>query len=225
MGKTKLHTNYQRASHLLEQFPHIQPLTDPFSLYGLLRDYLQCLRELNYSESTLEGRALHLCELIDWCAQRQVTYPNQVTKPILDRYQRSLFYRRKANGEPFSFSSQCGRLSAIRVWFKWLMQQDYIASNPASELQLPRKEKRLPRSILSEHEIEKILHQPDTGDSLGLRDRAMLEVFYSTGIRRTEMTHLKIGDIDVTEGSLMVRQGKGKKDRLIPIGARAVACT
>ena len=223
MAKTKQDSRNNRKHNLLDQFPHIQHINHAQSLYGLTQAYLLWLREHNYSELTLEGRELHLCELVDWCGQRQVFYVAQISKPILDRYQRTLFYKRKANGEPLSFSSQCGRLSAIRAWFKWLMQQDYIASNPASELQIPRVEKRLPKSILSEREIETVLHQPNTHDALGLRDRAILEVLYSTGIRRTEIANLKITDIDISEGTLMVRQGKGKKDRLIPIGERAAA--
>jgi integrase/recombinase XerD len=223
MAKTQRDTRNNRKTNLLAQFPHIQQPTNAQSLYGLAQAYVMWLREHNYSELTLEGRELHLCELVDWCGQRQLCYPTQISKPILDRYQRTLFYKRKANGEPLAFSTQAYRLAAIRMWFKWLMQQDYIASNPASELQMPRVEKRLPKSILTEREIETILHQPDIHDCLGLRDRAMLEVLYSTGIRRTELANLKITDIDTTEGTLMVRQGKGKKDRFIPLGERASA--
>jgi integrase/recombinase XerD len=152
-----------------------------------------------------------------------VFYPVQVSKQILDRYQRLLFYRRKSDGEPLSFRSQSQRLVAIRMWFRWLMQQDYITSNPATELQLPRTERHLPKAMLSEREMEIILHQPNITDALGLRDRALLELFYSTGIRRTEMANLITTDIDLYELTVMVRQGKGKTDRLVPMGERAAA--
>jgi integrase/recombinase XerD len=212
-----------RSHSLLEQFPHIQHITDEKALYALAQDYLTWLRVHNYSERTVEGRELQLCGFIDWCAQRQLFYPMQITKAILDHYQRRLFYQRKVNGEPLSFRSQHGQLTAIRVWFKWLMQQDHIASNPASELQSPRIERRLPKAILSEREVEIILHQPDTNTLLGLRDRAIIEILYSTGIRRAELANLKVIDVDVVEQTLMVRQGKGKKDRFIPMGERAAA--
>ena len=216
-------TRQQRSQSLLDQFPHIQHIADDRALYALAQQYLTWLRVHNYSERTVEGREVQLCELIDWLAQRQLFYPTHVSKQMLDRYQRTLFYRRKANGQPLSFESQCGRLTTIRVWFKWLMQQDYITSNPASELQSPRRHKRLPKAILSEREVERVLHQPDTHTAIGLRDRAILEVFYSTGIRRTELANVNIVDIDRAEHTLMVRQGKNKKDRLIPIGERATA--
>ncbi len=77
--------------------------------------------------------------------------------------------------------------------------------------------------MLSIDEIEQVLRQPDLNDAKGLRDRAILETFYSTGIRRMELANLKLYDIDADRGTVMIRQGKGKKDRHIPIGERAVA--
>lgn len=208
---------------LVEQFPHIQNIGDPHGLYALLQEYLAWLRVRNYSEQTIAGRELFLCSLIDWCGQRGLIRPGEITKPILERYQRYLFHYRKSNGDPLSFQSQYNRIVAIRTWFKWLARQNHILTNPASDLELPRLEKRLPKAILSEREAETVLNQPDTTDPIGLRDRAILETLYSTGIRRSELVHLHLQDIDGERGTLIVRQGKGKKDRMIPIGERAVA--
>ena len=96
------------------------------------------------------------------------------------------------------------------------------AAVPASDIDLPRTEFRLPRQVLTAAEAESIINVPDIADPLGLRDRAILETFYSTGIRRMELINLSIYDIDPERGALMVRQGKGKKDRFVPIGDRAV---
>jgi integrase/recombinase XerD len=87
---------------------------------------------------------------------------------------------------------------------------------------LPRLEKRLPKHVLSRSEIETILTQPDVTEPMGIRDRALLEVLYSTGMRRSELAHLQLYDLDNERGTIMVRQGKGKKDRMIPIGNRAI---
>jgi integrase/recombinase XerD len=103
------------------------------------------------------------------------------------------------------------------------VKQNYLLSNPASEIELPKLEKRLPRHVLTASEAEAVLMQPDLETQLGVRDRAMLEVLYSTGIRRMELAGLAIYDLDVERGTLLVRQGKGKKDRMIPIGSRAIA--
>ena len=98
-----------------------------------------------------------------------------------------------------------------------------ILHNPASELDLPRQEKRLPAAVLTQHEVEQVLVLPDIREPVGVRDRAILETFYSTGMRRTELIHLKLYDVDRERGTLSIRQGKGKKDRVIPIGERALA--
>jgi integrase/recombinase XerD len=101
-------------------------------------------------------------------------------------------------------------------------RQGHILHNPASELLLPRLENRLPKYILNAEEAEIVIQQPDITSALGLRDRAILETFYSTGMRRMEVANLKLYDIDSERGTVMVRQGKGKKDRHIPIGERAL---
>jgi site-specific recombinase XerD len=106
---------------------------------------------------------------------------------VLDRYRKWLYYYRKPNGQPLSFRSQYTRLIPIRAFFKWLARNNYILYNPASELELPRLEQRLPRAVLTVAEAETILNLPDTREAMGLRDRAILEVFYSTGIRRMEV--------------------------------------
>ncbi len=207
---------------LAEQFPHIQNLADTHGLYVLMQEYLSWLRHRNYSEQTIAGRELFLCGLMDWCGQRNLVRPGEITKPILERYQRYLSLYRKVDGDALSFRSQYNRIVAIRTWFKWLARQDLILTNPASDLELPRLEKRLPKAILNAHEAETILSVPDVHTELGLRDRAILETLYSTGIRRMELVNLKLQDIDSERGTLIVRQGKGKKDRMIPIGERAV---
>jgi integrase/recombinase XerD len=144
---------------------------------------------------------------------------------VLESYQRHLFHYRKKNGDPLSFRSQSQRLLAVRAFFKWAARQRHVLHNPASEIELPRAERRLPRPALTAAEAELVLAQPDISDPLGVRDRAILEVLYSTGIRRSELAGLAVTDIDRERQTLLVRQGKGKKDRMIPIGGRALAWT
>jgi integrase/recombinase XerD len=84
-------------------------------------------------------------------------------------------------------------------------------------------EHRLPKTVLTVGEMEQVLAQPDVSDPLGLRDRALMETLYSTGMRRLELANLKLYDLDTERGTVTIRQGKGKKDRVIPIGERAAA--
>jgi integrase/recombinase XerD len=189
----------------------------------LLERFLEWLEVKNYSERTVQMRRVCGGYFIDWAAQRGVGRACEVTRPILERYQRYLFYYRKANGEPLSIRSQISRLTSLRSWFKWLARENHILYNPAGELEMPRLEFRLPRDVLTAREAEQVLAQADVSTPLGLRDRAVLETFYSTGMRRMELVSLSLYDLDVERGTVMIRQGKGKKDRLIPIGARALA--
>jgi integrase/recombinase XerD len=140
----------------------------------------------------------------------------------LERYQRYLFLYRKTNGEPLSPRTQYSRLTPLRAFFTWLTKQNHILYNPASDLDLPRMSQRLPKHILSVAEVETILAMPDLGSSLGIRDRAMLETLYSTGMRRLELLQLDVFNIDHERGTVLIRQGKGNKDRHIPIGERAL---
>ena len=196
---------------------------DPDSLYHHMLRYLAFLAEKNYSPRTIETREAYLRYLIAWCDDRGVTRPQQVDRPILERYQSHLFYYRKRDGEPLSTRSQHSRIIPIRHWFSWLVKKGHLLYSPATDLELPRLEKRLPKAILSAREAETVIAVPDVGNNVGLRDRAILETFYSTGMRRLELIHLTIHNIDLERGTVMIRQGKGRKDRLIPIGERALA--
>jgi integrase/recombinase XerD len=196
--------------------------SDPQGFAVLARSYLEWLAARNYSPATIASREHHLREFTRWADERGLARPVEVTKPILERYQRFLFHYRQRNGQPLTFRSQHGRLVPVRAFFKWLCRQNLLLSNPASDLELPRLEKRLPKHVLTVGEAERVLAVPDVADPLGLRDRAILETFYSTGMRRMELAHLKLYDLDQERGTLTVRQGKGRKDRMIPIGERAI---
>ncbi|CCW19346.1 tyrosine recombinase [Sphingobium indicum BiD32] len=196
---------------------------DPDSLAAYMERFLSSLAVRNYSPATIVDRRHGLATFILWCAERGIDAPRDVTKPILERYQRHLYYHRKTNGEPLTFRTQGQRLIPIRAWFKWLARENHILSNPASELELPRPEKRLPALVLTADEAEAVMAVPDTAEPLGLRDRAMLELLYATAIRRAELIGLRLFDVDYARSTLIVRQGKGNKDRVVPLGERARA--
>ena len=127
------------------------------------------------------------------------------------------------HGQPLTFGSQFTHLVPVRAFFKWCARQNHTLYNPASELDMPKMEKRLPKHVLTASEADRVLNQANVADPLGVRDRAILETFYSTGMRRSELASLKLYDLDIERGTVMIRLGKGKKDRMIPIGSRALA--
>ena len=203
----------------------MQPFGDATDLRGfwrLLQEHTTWLRVHNYSEATIKKRALYVRSFSLWCLDRDLSSPTTITKPIIESFQRSLYRKRKQNGEPLSWGSQHLHLKEVRGFFAWLTKVNHIPFNPAAEIELPRQPKTLPKAILSSDEVEQVLAQPNTTTPLGLRDRAILETFYSTGIRRSELCNLRIDDIQVDRQSLFVNQGKGKKDRYVPIGMRAL---
>ncbi len=191
-------------------------------LYPYMQAFLEWTAVKGYSQDTVKRRQMALRRFLHWCDERGLQNPQDITKPILERYQRALYYYRKSDGTPLSFGSQHVMLTPLKTFFKWLTRENHILYNPASELELPKKPKRLPKTILQIDEIEAILNQPDVKTAEGARDRAMLETLYSTGIRRMELVNLSIYDVDAKRATLMVRAGKGAKDRLVPIGERAL---
>ena len=198
------------------------PPGSPGSLAGEAPRYLEWLAVRNYTPSTIEGRRDALKFFLHWTEERDLTDPAAITKPILESYQRHLWRWRKHNGKPLGISTQRSRLSTLKDYFAWLTRQNILQANPASELELPRQEKRLPAEALGLREMSGILNIPDIADPLGLRDRAMLETLYSTGIRRSELTNLEIHDLNRERQTLQIRQGKGHKDRVVPVGNRAL---
>jgi integrase/recombinase XerD len=176
-----------------------------------------------YSMRTIEAQRYAINRFIAWADERGLTRPQDITRPILERYQRHLYHARKHNGQPLSISAQLGLLLPLQAWFKWLTKQNHILYNPAADLDLPSRPKALPKGLLTIEQIETLLNHCDVNTMDGLRMRAIMEVFYSTGIRRFELARLKHFDVDTVRGSLMVRLGKGARDRLVPIGERACA--
>lgn len=194
------------------------------SLRATLAEYLQWLLTHQYSPRTVSSRG-HLLKLFaDWCDARSLSKPVEVTLPILERYQRHLFLYRKPNGRPLGGLTQRGHLVALKGYFRWLTKTGVLAANPAADLEMPRQPmRRLPRYVLTAKEVEALLALPDVSTLEGLRDRAVLETLYSTGIRRMEACALTLFSINAEAGTVAINEGKGRKDRVVPIGERAVA--
>ncbi len=206
----------------MQRYRH-KDVVEASGLFPYMQAFLEWTEVKGFSPDTRKRRQAALRRFIVWCNEREIRTPQEVTKPILERYQRYLYYYRKSDGQPLTFGSQHVMLTPIKTFFKWLTRENHILYNPASELELPQKPKSLPKTILQSEDIETILNQPNIDTVEGTRDRAMMETLYSTGIRRMELVKLTLYDVDTRRGTVMIREGKGKKDRLIPIGERALA--
>ena len=188
--------------------------------YGYLLRYNEAMKLRNYSDSTLHRRESDIRRFVGWCEERGLDTPQDVTKPILESYQKHLYYTRQNNGDPLAPSTRNHYITSIKQFFKWLTRENHLLYNPASELVVPKQNPSLP-VVLTTEEIDQLLLQPNLNTPYGVRDRAMIELLYSTGIRRSELINLKLHDISIPRQTLYVREGKGNKDRLLPIGERA----
>jgi integrase/recombinase XerD len=195
---------------------------DRRGLFAAMLRYIEHRAMLGSSEQGIYGVERCVRDFIVWADARGVTHPQQVSRPVLERYQRWLFHYRKKDGEPLNVRSQRGKIIPLRGFFKWLTRTGEIPANPAADLDLPRQIKRLPRNVLSIEEAERVMAGADLGSVIGLRDRAMMEVLYATGMRRMEIAGLAIEDVEAERAVVLIRQGKGQKDRLIPLGERAL---
>lgn len=201
--------------------PFVGNPQDPLALSIVADALLERLRIRNYSDNTIKSHRINLDCFLEWCHLRALGSAAEITPAILENFQRWLYHFRKPDGEPLGFVTQNGRLQTIRFLFQWLARSRLLPYNPASEIELPRVHKRLPKHVLTAEEADRIISQPDLESPLGLRDRAILEVLYSSGMRRSELVKLRLYDVDLDRGTLRIREGKGGKDRVLPLGERA----
>ncbi len=204
-----------------KELPKPDQADDDTSLYTWPGNYLTDLAVRNYSEKTVVRREQALRRFLWWSKERGIEAAAEITLPVLESYQRWLWRYRKNNEKPLGIGTQIGELSAVKDYFKWLVRNRILVANPASELQMPRGETRLPPDALTTQQISSLLAVPDTSDPLGVRDRAMLELFYSTGLRRSEVARIRVEDLNAERATLRA-WGKGKKERVVPVGKRAL---
>jgi integrase/recombinase XerD len=200
-------------------------------LVRYMEEHFEWMLITGYSADTVRSRRQALRKFIAWADERGLDDPREITKPMLERYQRFLFYYRKPDtagggkhaGQPLSITMQYQYLAPLKTWFRWLSREHHILANPAADLDLPRQPKRLPRSVPSVQEVEAILAEAEPTNPQGLRDRALLETLYATGLRRMELAGTAVYDVDLGRGILWVRHGKGGRERVVPLGERARA--
>lgn len=192
------------------------------TLRRLAESWLAHLAAAGRSPRTVQGYRERVLSFLAWCEPRGITYAPQVSLAVLEAYQRWLQSYRRADGRQLAVNGQRHLLSAIRMLLRWLLQRHHILYNPAELLALPKEERRLPAQVFSEEETRRVLQSLDAGTPPGLRNRAILELLWSTGIRRTELANLLLSDVDVVRGVVNVRRGKGGRDRVVPVGHTAL---
>jgi len=176
---------------------------------------------VSFAEKTAKDALRSARLLLLWLEEQGISLLEARTSDI-DAYQRHVCALRQKDGTPYSIPEQHHRIAVVKALFRFLCRRGYVLSDPSGPVEYPRPEKRLPRGVLSRDEARKLVEAPDARAPIGLRDRAILEVFYGTGIRAGEMAKLETADVDIEERILRVLLGKGKKDRNVPL-TRAAA--
>jgi integrase/recombinase XerD len=171
---------------------------------------------VRYAERTAAGYLRAGRAFLGWLEARGVTLADVRTQDLL-AYQTDLFAARKKDGKPYSSYHHLHRIAAVKTLFRFLFRRGYLLADPSAAVEYPRREMRLPRGILTKQEARKILEVPEARSPLHLRDRAILETLYGTGIRAAELGNLTTEDVDTEEKVLRVVRGKGSKDRNVPL--------
>jgi integrase/recombinase XerD len=190
-------------------------------LSDLLESFIEELKVRNLSKRTIDDHLWRLGRFFKFMEGYNIRDIHEITEEHIRQYQRHRYYYRNKSGSPDSISVQNHYIQSVRCFFTWLKRDAIIARDPAEQVKYAKEPSRLPKSALTNTEMKKLLRQTDTTSLVGYRDRAVLEVFYSTGLRKSELINLNLGDIDYNEGYVRVNCGKGAKDRVVPIGHTA----
>ncbi len=163
--------------------------------------------ERGVSNNTLNSYRTDLILFSRWCEQQGYVV-SQISESELRLY--------LAQMNDYSVRTISRRLSSIRRFFRWLIREHRIETDPSARIEAPRLGRSLPKS-LTEEEVEALLEAPDLNTAHGMRDKAMLELLYATGLRVSELVNLGFSQVNLRQGVIRV-MGKGNKERLVPIG-------
>ena len=184
-----------------------------------LRLYSGYIRERNWTQATEKGYCCRILYFFKYLDSKGITDLRDVSKKDVTAYADHLLSaRRIRDNRPFSGNTKETYFLALRSLFKFLVRNDCLLADPTSGVELVKKEMKGFPGFLSEREMARVLKIPNVTAASGLRDRTILEVFYGTGIRKSELLHLKTTDVSFEDSLLFIDQGKGMKDRIVPLG-------
>ena len=172
--------------------------------------------ERGLAQNTLESYGRDLRQFQAYLQESKIDFMKDLNRSTILTYLNSL----QTNGKATSTISR--NLAAIKSFYQYLVRERYLEKDPAAHLESPKLEKKLPK-VLSVHEVEELLKQPNALLPAGLRDKAMLELLYATGIRVSELISLNISDVNLDMGYIKC-YGKGSKERIVPLGSIAAKC-
>lgn len=183
-----------------------------------LDGFIEYLTVLKRSSDTIRSYRYSLKTFIPFLESEGIYDLKEIDSGTIRKYQERLMEKRD---DPLSIETIHLLLRGLRRFFEYLKKTNQILCDPTETLIMPKLGGRLPGNILTKEEVTRIMAQADTSKPMGVRDKAMLELLYSTGARRGECARLTIHDVDYEGGYVRIRGGKGKKDRIQPLGTHA----
>lgn len=189
-------------------------------LDSLLLKFTEYLKINNFSPRTVESYTQNIRYFFDFLAELKIENISEADRRLLADYQARV-YLSAHRGKPLAAATQRGRMIAVRHFYQYLLKAGIVLHDPTGKLDLPRIPKQLPKNILTKKEIGALLGMPKLTTARGIRDRAILELLYSTGIRASELINLTVHDLDLKNQELRINKGKGSKDRIVPLGETA----
>lgn len=180
--------------------------------------FRQHLQILNRSQSTIKNYLWSLNRFLKYLFELHIYSALEVNKRIILDYQKHLHYFTNRKERQDTIEAQNKHLQAIKSFFRFLKEEDFIPQDPTQDVHYAREPQKLPKTILTKKEAKKVIQKPDTSAPLGFRDRTILEILYSTGIRSNELRNLTVDDVNLEDGYLRINNGKGDVDRVVPIG-------
>lgn len=183
------------------------------------QEYLTHLQACNRSPSTVMNSKNALRRFAGFLQAEGINGIDQLTSEVLEDYQQELAFTLTAAGSPLAIRTQNKLLGIMKGFCRYLKEHDYLIHDPGAIIKLPKEGRPLPRAILNEPEVKKLIKAPDTHTNRGYRNRVVVELLYDTAIRRAEIAGIKLADLDLDGGYLLVR-GKGNKERVVPVSAR-----
>ncbi|MCB1131813.1 MAG: tyrosine-type recombinase/integrase [Verrucomicrobiae bacterium] len=184
-------------------------------------EWLGSQRRHGLARTTIQTRRLHLRRFLQWSFTRGVEGPEWMSRGLLEQWLEWLEEYRTTKQKPLSGNTREGMIRSVNSFLGYLVKQQAIDANPLEGYHIRRCRGRAMPNVMGEPEVAALLAAPDTSDPLGLRDRAMLELLYSSGLRRSELAFLQMEDLRLSAGVLVVRHGKGGKERVVPVGSVA----
>ena len=185
-------------------------------LDSLLLKFTEYLKVNNFSERTISAYSQNIRYFLNYLREIGIGNIAEADRKVLTDYQ-SRVYLERYKEKPLSQGTRQHRLTCLRTFYRYLLKSGIVLYDPSSYMDLPRCSEELPRNILSKKEVGAILSGPDLGTPIGIRDRTIMELLYSTGIRSTELCNITLNDLDLRNNELRVK-GKNSKDRMIPLG-------